>query len=352
MGVTDLRSTLAALAPGTQLRDGLERVLRGRTGAIVVLGHDEVVEGMCSGGFALDVEFTPARLRELAKMDGAVIIDYFGTGRIRHANAQLLPDPAIDSTETGMRHRTAQRVAIQTGYPVVSVSQSMHTIALYLGRRRHVLEDSDLLLSKANQALATLERYQSRFDEVLATLTALEIEDLVTVRDVVAVVQRMEMVVRIWQELDAYVVELGTDGRLLLLQVEELVSGVLRDRELIFADYTSADLDDLVHRLSALDPAQLANPTDVARALRIPLLGQGLETPLEARGHRMLSRIPRLPRAVAAAIIEHAGSLQRLLSATTEELQQVEGVGPLRARAVREGLSRLAESSILEQRFV
>lgn len=352
MRETELRSTLAALAPGTQLRDGLERVLRGRTGAIVVLGHDEVVEGMCSGGFALDVEFTPARLRELAKMDGAVIVDYDGTGRIRRANAQLLPDPSIESTETGMRHRTAQRVARQTGYPVISVSQSMHIIALYLDGRRHVLESSDLLLSKANQALATLERYQSRFDEVLATLTALEIEDLVTVRDVVVVVQRMEMVRRIWHELDFYVVELGTDGRLLQLQVEELVSGVTNVRDLVFADYTTADPEELANRLAALDPAQLANPVEVARALRLTLISLGLETPLEARGHRLLSRIPRLPRTVASAIVEHTGSLQRLLSATSEELQEVEGVGPLRARAVREGLSRLAESSILEQRFV
>jgi len=347
----DLRASLAAVAPGTPLRDGLERVLRGRTGAIVVLGHDEVVEQMCSGGFALDVDFTPARLRELAKMDGAVIVDYFGTGRIRRANAQLLPDPTIESSETGMRHRTAQRVAKQTGYPVISVSQSMRIIALYLNGKRHVIEDSDLLLSKANQALATLERYQSRFDEVLATLTALEIEDLVTVRDVVAVVQRMEMVIRIWRELDMYVVELGTDGRLLQLQVEELVSGVTRDRDLIFADYTATDPEELAHRLSSLDPAQLANPTDVARAMRLPFQSQGLETPLEARGHRLLSRIPRLPRSVAAAIVEHAGTLQKLLSATSEDLQAVEGVGPLRARAVREGLSRLAESSILEQRY-
>lgn len=347
----DLRSTLAAVAPGTQLRDGLERVLRGRTGAIVVLGYDETVESLCSGGFELDIEFTPARLRELAKMDGAVLVD-FAAGRIRRANAQLLPDSSIESTETGMRHRTAERVAKQTRFPVISVSQSMHIIALYVGGRRHIVESSDLLLSKANQALATLERYQSRLDEVLATLSALEIEDLVTVRDVVAVAQRMEMVIRIWFELDGYVVELGTDGRLLQMQVEELVSGVSRDRDLIIADYTNSEPEELTARMAALDPSQLANPSEVARALRLITGSQGLETPLAARGHRLLSRIPRLPRAVAMAIVEHTGTLQRLLAATSEELQEVEGVGPLRARAVREGLSRLAESSILEQRFV
>lgn len=349
---SDLRSTLVAVAPGTDLRDGLERILRGRTGAIVVLGHDERVDALCSGGFELDVEFTAARLRELAKMDGAVVVD-FVQRRIRRANVQLLPDPTIESLETGMRHRTAERVSRQTGYPVISVSQSMRIIALYVGGVRHVLESSDLLLSKANQALATLERYQRRFDEVLATLSALEIEDLVTVRDVVAVAQRMEMVMRIWYEIDSYVVQLGTDGRLLRLQVEELVSGIGRDRELLLEDYGPGhDAAELADRLATLEPHQLANPLEVARALRLIAGSQGLETPLAARGHRLLSRIPRLPRPVAVALVEHAGSLQRLLSATSEELQQVEGVGPLRARAIREGLSRIAESSILEQRFV
>ena len=346
-----MRSTLAAIAPGTQLRDGLDRVLRGRTGALVVLGYDEVVESICAGGFDLDVEFTPPRLRELAKMDGAVVVD-FARGRIRRANAQLLADPAIPSSETGMRHRTADRVSKQTGYPVISVSQSMSMIALYVDGRRRVIEDSDLLLSKANQALSTLERYEARFDEVLAALSALEIEDLVTVRDVVAVAQRMEMVLRIWYELDGFVTELGTDGRLLELQVQELVSGVAKDRELLLADYASSDPDELTARLAALDATQLADPIEVARALRLVFGTKELDTPLSARGYRLLSRIPRLPRSVAEALVQHAGSLQGLLAATTEELQQVEGVGPLRARAVREGLSRLAESSILEQRFV
>lgn len=347
----DLRSTLAAVAPGTELRDGLERILRGRTGAIVVLGYDESVEKLCSGGFELDVELTPARLRELAKMDGAVVVD-FSARRIRRANVQLVPDPSIESLETGMRHRTAERVARQTDFPVISVSQSMHIIALYVAGMRHVLESSDLLLSKANQALATLERYQRRFDEVLAALSALEIEDLVTVRDVVVVAQRMEMVMRIWYELDGYVVELGTEGRLLQLQVEELVSGIGRDRDLLFEDYGSPDASELADRLAALAPHQLADPLEVARALRLIAGTQGLETPLSARGHRLLSRIPRLPRPVAAALVDHLGSLQRLLSASSDELQEVEGVGPLRARAIREGLSRIAESSILEQRLV
>lgn len=345
-----LRSTLRAVAPGTELRDGLERILRGRTGAIVVLGYDESVEAISSGGFDLDVEFSATRLRELAKMDGAVIVDH-ANRRIRRANVQLLPDAAIPTSESGMRHRTADRVARQSGYPVISVSQSMRTVALYVDNQRHVLEDSDVILGRANQALATLERYRKRLDEVSGTLSALEIEDLVTVRDVVTVVQRMEMVSRISGEIDGYVTELGVDGRLLYLQLEELVGGVGPDRTLLMRDYlTGLDPEATLAALSRLSSTELIDLAAIARTLGLGgPHGDGLDDPVSPRGYRLLSQVPRLPAVVVDAVVAHCGSLQKMLSVGTEELQQVEGVGPHRARLVREGLSRLAESSLLER---
>src|SRR3982751_3939962 len=245
-----MRATLAAVAPGTALRDGLERILRGNTGGLVVLGNDRTVESLSTGGFPMDIEFSATRLRELAKMDGAIVCDREVT-RILRAATQLLPDPSIETAESGTRHRTAERVAKQTGYPVVSVSQSMRIVALYVGNRRHVVEDSSAILSRANQALATLERYKLRLDEVTGTLSALEIEDLVTVRDVASVVQRLEMVGRISDEIAGYVVELGTDGRLLTLQLDELTGGVGNDRELVVRDYLpwgtpDAEIDDML----------------------------------------------------------------------------------------------------------
>src|SRR5436309_3552859 len=231
-----MRATLAAVAPGTTLRDGLERILRGNTGGLVVLGNDKVVESLSTGGFPLDVEFSATRLRELAKMDGAIVLDDSHM-RVVRAATHLVPDPSIPTEESGTRHRTAERVAKQTGYPVISVSQSMRIIALYVDGRRYVLDDSAAILSRANQALATLERYKLRLDEVAGTLSALEIEDLVTVRDAMAVSQRLEMVRRISDEIEGYVVELGTDGRLLQLQLEELMAGVEAERELVVRDY-------------------------------------------------------------------------------------------------------------------
>jgi len=274
--------------------------------------------------------------------------------RVLRAAVQLLPDPTIETTESGTRHRTAERVAKQTGYPVISVSQSMRIVALYVGGFRYVLEDADTILSRANQALATLERYKSRLDEVSGTLSALEIEDLVTVRDVSAVVQRLEMVRRISEEIAGYVIELGTDGRLLALQLDELIGGIGQDRELVIRDYVETSRKDqgaleVQAALADLDSTQLLDHGHIARVLGLPGGGDALDAAVGPRGYRLLSMVPRLPPAIVDRVITHFGSLQKLLAAGIEDLMMVEGVGEQRARAVREGLSRLAESSILER---
>jgi diadenylate cyclase len=347
-----LRETLASIAPGTSLRDGLERILRGRTGALIVIGQDERVDEISTGGFDLDVPFTATGLRELAKMDGAIIVDA-GLTRIVRAAVHLMPDHTIPSEETGTRHRTADRVARQTGFPVISVSQSMQIIAAYVGSTRHVLEDVGQILSRANQALATLERYKLRLDEVSSTLSALEIEDLVTVRDVAVVAQRLEMVTRIAREIEDYVLELGTDGRLLSLQLEELITGVDTERELVVRDYLPAGRkastpEELLHQLEALSPTALVDPAATAKVLGLGN-GEHLDGAVAPRGYRLLAKVPRLPGPVVDRLVDHFGTLQKLLSAGIDDLQAVEGVGELRARSVREGLSRLAESTILER---
>jgi diadenylate cyclase len=347
-----LRATLAAVAPGTDLREGLERILSGRTGALIVLGHDKTVESLCTGGFTLDIDFSATGLRELAKMDGAIVCDR-EAHRIMRAGVHLMPDSTIATAETGTRHRTADRVARQTGLPVISVSQSMNIIALYVGDTRYVLENTGAILSHANQALATLERYKLRLDEVSDTLSALEIEDLVTVRDVASVVQRLEMVLRISNEINDYVLELGNDGRLLALQLDELVAGVDTERELVIRDYMpnarrSREVTSVLAEVGALSATDLLDIAIVAGPLG---LGgpENLDSAVSPRGYRLLAKVPRLPGTVVERLVEHFGSLQKLLAASTDNLQTVDGVGDTRARTVREGLSRLAESSILER---
>lgn len=347
-----MTDALSAVAPGTALREGLDRILQASKGALIVVGDGPSVLSICSGGFLLDAEFSPQRLSELAKMDGAIILAD-DASHIARANVHLVPDPTVPTTETGTRHRTAERVARSLDVPVISVSETMSVIAVYRQDQKHPLESIPRLINRANQALQTLERYKNRLDVVSAALAALEVEDLVTVRDVVALLQRSEMVRRIAEEVAGYVVELGTDGRLVLLQLEELMGGVEDDRHLVVRDYLRADgalsLNEAVSGLATLSTDDLLNLKTVAWVLRIPTDAGGLDAALQPRGYRLLSRIPRLPNAVIARVTEHFGGLQRIMRASVEELDEVDGVGLGRAKAIKEGLSRLAESSILDR---
>jgi len=347
----ELLGTLARIAPGTELAEGLERIQRGRTGALIVLGHDQVVESICSGGFNIDIGFSPTRLRELAKMDGAIICDESGR-RILQAGVQLMPDAVLPTQESGTRHRTAERVAVQTGFPVVAVSQSMQTITLYAAGQRHVLETSERLLVRGNQAIATLERYRHRLDQVTSALTAAEIEDAATVRDVLAVLQRTEMVRRTSQDISRQVLELGADGRLLAAQHAELLAGVKTDNQMVLRDYPEltggGELPEALARLEQVPDGLLIELDGLLRVL-IPHTALGLDDLLAPRGYRMLSLIRTMPRAIGERLVESFGSLQLLMAASTTELMRVEGVGEQRARSIREGLARLAESSLLDR---
>jgi diadenylate cyclase len=333
----------------------LERILRGRTGALIVLGYDDSVEAICDGGFALDVRYAPTRLRELSKMDGAVVLSTDGE-RIVRANVQLVPDPSIPTDESGTRHRSAERSAIQTGYPVISVSHSMSIVTVYVAGERHVVADSATILSRANQAIATLERYKARLDEVSRQLSTAEIEDFVTLRDVMTVVQRLEMVRRIGLEIDKDAVELGTDGRQLRLQLEELLGGNETSRELIARDYhanpeapSRAEVAATLDELDALSDADLLDFTALAQVFGYPSTVEAQDSALSSRGYRAMAGIPRLQFAHVDLLVRTFGSLQGLLAASATDLQSVDGIGAMWARHVREGLSQLAESTIADR---
>ena len=321
-------------------------------GALIVVGDGPEVLAICSGGFLLDAEFTPQRLSELAKMDGAIILAA-DSSRIARANVHLVPNPHVPTSETGTRHRTAERVARSIPVPVISVSEDMSMIAVYVGDLKHPLEPIQRLLNRANQALQTLERYKNRLDTVSGSLSALEVEDLVTVRDVATVLQRAEMVRRIAEEIEGYIVELGTDGRLVLLQLEELMGGVEDDRRLVIKDYSQADdtwqLSNAMSALADLSTEDLLDLKSVMSVLRLPAESGELDMSLQPRGYRLLSKIPRLPDAVIERIVQRFGNLQKIMRVTIDDLDDVEGVGSTRARAIKDGLSRLAETSILDR---
>jgi diadenylate cyclase len=374
------RAALAVVAPGTPLRDGLERIVHGSTGALIVLGFDPIVEGICSGGFELTARFSATRLRELAKMDGAIVLDQACT-QILRAAVQLVPDPRLPTEESGTRHRTAERVARQTGLPVIAVSKSMRTVAVFTRGERYVLEDSAALLARAHQALATLERYKRRLDDAAGALTVLEIEDRATIGDIARVAQRLEMAGRVTEEIAGYLVELGTDAGLLGLQLDELTAGMRREREVLVRDYGRAEHppppahdgtgahDGLgandgtgVHdgtgpvesahagdrALARLSADELIDLPAVAAAIGLSA-GNGLDQHVSALGYRVLGQIPRLPQAAAEALVAEFGSLQKLLSASAQDLRRVPAVDAALAGSLREGLSRIAESALLER---
>jgi diadenylate cyclase len=343
-----LVEVLRQVAPGTALRPGLERILRANTGALIVLGSPPQVEALFTGGFQSDVPFTAQRLSELAKMDGALVLDETG-GRILWANVHLMPDPAIATVETGTRHRTAERVARQAGVPVISVSHSMRTITLYVEGWRHVLDDVGSVLSWANQAVATLEHYRARFDEASATLDALELHGQAALRDVLALLGRAEVVRRVAGELEHYVAELGSEGRLLGLQLEELGAGVDQEKLLTVRDHLRPrpgwEVADVLAELGRLTPEELSDPTAVAKAIDLNGDPEALDAVQIPRGYRLLARVPHLPPSVVDRVVERFGSLKVILAVGPEDLEEVEGVGAGRARLLREGLLRLADGA-------
>jgi len=318
-----LHAALSIVAPGTPLRDGIERIVRAKMGALLILDDGPEVLAICSGGFLLDAPFSPQRLSELAKMDGAIILDSKAQ-RLSRANVHLVPDPSVPTSETGTRHRTAERVARSIPVPVVSVSEEMGVISVYAGGMRHQLQDISRLLDRANQALQTLERYKARLDDTLDNLTALELEDVATIRDVASVVQRGEMVRRISAEIETMIVELGVDARLLRLQVDEVNGEINHELELVLADYP-----------------RIANNW----------AGHGLDgdSPATPRGLRMLTRVPRITPALASAIVDRFGDLATLRKASVADIADIDGVDEALAAGIIETLDRITEASILDQ---
>jgi diadenylate cyclase len=342
-------SALVAIAPGTPLREALEYIISARTGALIVIGDVEGVEKICDGGFVVDAEFTPERLFELAKMDGAISLDSDAT-RIRKANVHLQPDPTLPTSETGMRHRTAERVSRQTDALVISVSQRRDVVSLYRRGERLTLGAIEVLLAKANQALQTLERYRLRLDEVSSQLTTLEYEDVVTLGDVAVVVQRAEMLQRVSREVGRYITELGTEGRLIRMQADELMVGIDDDYLMLIRDYMRdggpRKATTVRTRLAALTLDQLFDAGLIAQALGYTASSDVDELHVQAYGFRVLHQVPALPSAVVNRVVERFDGLPHLLSATVEALDEVDGVGIRRARAIIEGLSRIGEQAV------
>lgn len=342
---------LRTVAPGTVLREGLENILRAKTGGLIVVGGTEVVLSITDGGFPIQCDLTPSYIYELAKMDGAIVVSE-DLKKVLYANANLNPDHTIPTSETGTRHRTAERVAKQTGQLVICISQRRNVITLYQGTFKYALKDIGVILTKANQAIQTLEKYKAVLDQALTNLSALEFEDLVSLQEVTLVLQRFEMVLRIKSEIRRYIIELGSEGRLISMQLDELVSKVDEEAYLLVKDYGRLNQDQTPHQVLSvihnLSSEDLLEGTTLARILGYNTANL-LEEPVSSRGYRILSKITRLPQPIIENLVDHFQNLANVLEASVEELDEVEGIGAVRARAVRDGLKRIQEQVFIDR---
>lgn len=347
-----LLRAIERVAPGTDLRQGIEDVIRSKEGALFVFGDPEALSFLYSGGMQLDLPFTPQLLYELSKMDGAVIVTE-DLARLAYANVQLMPDPKIPSDETGTRHRTAERVAKQTGAMVVSISQQRETVTIFVGDARYQLESIGEMLAKTNQALATLDTYVQRFDQVLTRLTALEFQNAVVLDDVLIVLQRAELTTRMAEELDRDCIELGTEGRLIRIQLEELVAEVPGEKLATVFDYQAhggaREAEQVVLGLASLPYQSLLDLQTIAELLGYPRTVDPADRGVMPRGYRILSHVPRLPEPIIEKVVTGMKGLETIVRASQRELEAVDGVGPARAREIREGLRRLQEHNLVDR---
>ncbi|MBS4193389.1 DNA integrity scanning diadenylate cyclase DisA [Bacillus sp. FJAT-49705] len=350
LGEKTMSDILQFMAPGTPIREGIDNVLRANTGGLIVLGSKDKITHIVDGGFQINASFSPSYLYELAKMDGAIVLNQEGN-KILIANAQLAPDPSIPSTETGMRHRTAERVAKQTGELVIAISQRRNVITLYKGHFRYALKDISVILTKANVALQTLEKYKVVLEEDISNFSVLEFEELVTYCDILTVFHSVEMVLRIKNELLSYLSELGIEGRLIRLQMNELLQDVEKEVELIIKDYAyskNISTGDMFEKLQEMSVGKILEDTVILK-----LIGYNGYVHTDEyrcpRGYRMLSKIPRLPMIIIENLIARFEELPAIVAASVEELDDVEGIGEVRARKIKDGLKLIKKQHLADR---
>lgn len=344
---------LKLIAPGTPIRDGLENILRAKTGALLLItDNNEVLKEVVDGGFTINEEYSSAKLYELAKMDGAIVLSG-DLKKILYANAQLIPSYEIPTVETGTRHRTAERTAKQTGELVISISQRRNIITVFKGNDRYILEDTEAVLNKANQAIQTLERYKKVFDNKLNILNEYEFNDIVTLENVLVAIQRAEMVMRIVEEIQRQIYELGSDGRLVNMQLEELVGGLEKEELLIIKDYMvqgrkKRNAESIIQSLEGLPYEELSNEASIAKLLGYETFDNYDEIGVYTKGYRILSKVPRMPSTIVENLVDSYKSFQHILAADIESLDEVEGIGEVRARTIKQSLKRMQEQFVFE----
>lgn len=351
----ELINILKIIAPGTLFREGLDNILKAKTGALIIIGDTKEVLDLVDGGFRIDEEYTSARLYELAKMDGAIVLSK-DLKRILLANTQIIPSPKILTQETGTRHRTAERTAKQTGELVVSISQRRNIITVFKGDFRYTIEDSSKIVTKANQALQTLENYKRVFDTKLRVLNEYEFNDIVTLDNVITCIQRAEMVNRVAEQVKRSIYELGADGVLVKMQLEELIEDLPQEELLIIKDYIAPSRrllpEKILQNIRLCSQNELIQSEIIARFLGYEQFDNYEEVAVYPRGYRILNKIPRMPNSIVTNLVKTFKSFQHILLADVDKLDEVEGIGEVRARTIKQSLRRMQEQFVFDNLMI
>lgn len=339
---SELIPKIKMVAPGTLLRRALDDILMAEFGALIVFLDDvKAQENILEGGFYIGAGFSPEKLYELAKMDGAIILDE-SVSRILAANVQLAPDPSLPTNETGMRHRAAERMARQTSKFVLTISRRRGVITLYYKNHKHQINDINYLITRINQTISTVERYKENLDKKAVRIEGDEFLDQVQLIQVTEFLLHSAGIMNLLEEIAPYVLEIGTEGRLLAMRlksVEEDVDAMVR---LFIKDYCAlrCSNQDVSRNIDELKRVEPADHLKVAH-----LLGwtSASETDLHdltvtPRGYRLLRQVAKIPEGTADNVIERFKNLAKLIRANEESLMQVEGIGAKRAKSIIEGI--------------
>lgn len=284
-------------------------------------------------------------------MDGAIILSK-DLKKILLANTQIIPSSKIITDETGTRHRTAERTAKQTGELVISISQRRNIITVFKGDFRYTIEDTSKIISKANQALQTLENYKKVFDTKLGVLNEYEFNDIVTLDNVITCLQRAEMVMRISEEVNKAIYELGADGFLVKMQLEELIENLPNEELLIIKDYMAPAKRMLPEKILNLIRQNVKDgfidSNTIAKLLGYEIFENYEEIAVYPKGYRILSKIPRMPNTIVNNLVKTFKSFQHILAADIQKLDEVEGIGEVRARTIKQSLRRMQEQFMFD----
>ena len=332
------------LIPGQPLRNGVDLIADKKTGALIVIGTSAKLEKISSGGVSLNnCSYTPEMVSELAKMDGAIIVDR-SVNNILKANVHLNPSDDIATSQTGTRHRTAERVSVETDLSVVAVSEESSAIKVFNGNNVNELEESSIIFGRVNESLQSVDRTRRRFDDAVLELGELEIENTLTNQQVLEVIQRGDLLGRLSQQVRKEASDLGEDSGLVMIQIDSLESGVRNTLDLVLKDHLPGkrfrNINKAVDEIANLTYEEL----NTIEHLGSVLFMQSLDEVSVSKGYRVLARLPGLPDNLHDSLIQKFKNLPNLLNASTDKLFEVEGIGRNRAQQLREYFDTLLKN--------